>query len=78
MASRSEELAAVPTASPGASPNRLSVKNRIIFPGLDSAHVIVELFLYEPGAPCVEIQLLGDGDLVAVVLLHPIRGVDVG
>ena len=42
---------------------------------LDSAGVIVELFLYEPGAPCVEIQLLGDGDLVAVVL-HPLRGVD--
>ena len=41
---------------------------------LKSAGVIVELFLNELGAPCVEIQLFGDGDLLAVVLLHPVRG----
>ena len=41
---------------------------------LDSTGVNVELFLYEPGAPCVEIQLFGDGYLLAVVLLHPVRG----
>ena len=43
---------------------------------LDTAVVIVELFLYEPGIQCVEIQLIGYGDLVAVGLLHPIRAVD--
>ena len=43
---------------------------------IKSAGVIVELFLYEPVVLCVERQLLGDGGLVAVALLHPVRGVD--
>ena len=42
---------------------------------LKSAGVIVETFLCKPGATCVEIQLLGDGDLVAVVL-HSVCGID--
>ena len=45
---------------------------------LKSAGIFVELFLYEPEAPCVETKLFGDRDLVAVVLLQPIGGVAVG
>ena len=83
MASQLEESAAVPGASPCVFPQSTVGEEQNHFPRdwgimqmLDSAVVIVELFLYEPGAPCVEIQLFGDGDLLAVVLLHPVRGVD--